>query len=274
MSDEHPEPAGDPRWGRPVDVHLARDRAESFGAEADRYERARPDYPAELGDDLVGDRPRRVLDVGCGTGKAARLFTGRGCSVLGVEVDPRMAAIAQLSGLEVEIGAFETWDRRGRSFDLVASGQAWHWVDPVVGPQLAADALREDGVLALFWNYRRTLGREADRRLNALYASNAAEVTNGPLLAAFNREAETSRHVDALAASGRFHPTQIVTYAWRQRYTRAEWLDLARTQSDHMALPPARLDPLLREVGVIIDDLGGSLDVEYETICIRADRRE
>ena len=49
---------------------------------ADRYDRARPDYPQRLFDDLFtlsrvgpGDR---VLEVGCATGKATRPLVARG----------------------------------------------------------------------------------------------------------------------------------------------------------------------------------------------------
>ena len=54
-------------------LYQDRQRAESFGNDALRYDRARPTYPTALVDDLLAGRPGdqlRVLDVGCGTGKA------------------------------------------------------------------------------------------------------------------------------------------------------------------------------------------------------------
>ena len=74
-----------------------------------------------------------MLDVGCGTGKVARALLQRGLSVLGVEFDERMAAIARGHGVEVELGAFEDWDARGRTFDLIVASDSWHWIDPVRG---------------------------------------------------------------------------------------------------------------------------------------------
>ena len=126
-----------------------RDRAESFGAIAAQYDRARPRYPAALFDELATVAGVDTLDVGCGTGKASVLLAARGLRVLGVEVDPAMAAVARARGVEVEVGAFETWDDRGRTFDLVTSAQAWHWVDPDAGARQAARVLRPDGVVAL-----------------------------------------------------------------------------------------------------------------------------
>jgi SAM-dependent methyltransferase len=51
-----------------------------------------------------------VLDVGCGTGIAARQFQAAGCRVLGVDPDARMADLTRQSGIEVEEAKFEAWD--------------------------------------------------------------------------------------------------------------------------------------------------------------------
>jgi SAM-dependent methyltransferase len=68
-----------------------------------------------------------VLDVGCGTGIAARQFQAAGCRVLGVDPDPRMADLARQSGFGVEVTTFEAWDPVGRAFDAVIARRAWHW---------------------------------------------------------------------------------------------------------------------------------------------------
>src|SRR5262252_6317966 len=135
------------------ETHLQRQVAESFGADASRYDRARPSYPAALVDRIVAASPgRNVLDVGCGTGIAARLFQTAGCRVLGVDPDDRMASVARQGGLTVEVSPFEAWRSAGRSFDAVTAAQAWHWVDPVAGAAKAAQVLRPGGRLAVFWN--------------------------------------------------------------------------------------------------------------------------
>jgi SAM-dependent methyltransferase len=133
--------------------HHYRQVAESFGSDADRYDRARPSYPGALVDRIVAASPgSAVLDVGCGTGIAARQFQAAGCRVLGIDPDARMADLARQSGLEVEVATFEAWDPAGRAFDAVIAAQAWHWIDPVAGAARAAQALRPGGLLAVFWN--------------------------------------------------------------------------------------------------------------------------
>ena len=105
-------PARTPFGGR--ESHQAREIAESFGSDADRYDRARPRYPDELVDRIVagaapGQHRPDILDVGCGTGIVARQFQAAGCRVLGVDPDARMADLARRHGLEVEVSAFEAW---------------------------------------------------------------------------------------------------------------------------------------------------------------------
>src|ERR1700733_10674404 len=105
--------------------HQARDMAQSFGTDPERYDRARPSYPAALVERVIAARPvSDVLDVGCGTGIVARQFEAAGCSVRGVEPDARMADQARQRGLEVEVATFEGWDPAGREFGAVVAGQA------------------------------------------------------------------------------------------------------------------------------------------------------
>lgn len=92
-----------------------RERAESFGETAALYDRARPGYPVELIDLLVCEGAPRVLDVGAGTGIASALLAARGCDVLGVELDRRMAAVAEARGITVEVAALSTGIRGGDS---------------------------------------------------------------------------------------------------------------------------------------------------------------
>lgn len=125
--------------------------AESFGTDPGRYDRARPDYPRALVARIVAGSPgRRVLDVGCGTGIAARQFQQAGCTVMGVDPDARMARFARARGLPVEVAKFEDWEPAERLFDAVISAQSWHWVDPVAGPEQAARVLCARGRLAIF----------------------------------------------------------------------------------------------------------------------------
>lgn len=253
----------------PIDgrVHTDRVRAESFGGVAGEYDRFRPSYPASLIEDLAGLDPADVLDIGCGTGKAARLLAERGLSVLGVEVDAQMAAVARRHGLDVEIASFEAWQARDRRFDLVTCGQAWHWVDPAVAIPKAAAVLRPGGTLALFWNYDE-LDTHTQAALDDVYRRCAPELLRSVVLGG---NMQTDRpHVEELRASGLFASVETRTYRWERTYQRAEWVGMVQTHSDHLRLDSPRRAVLVDALGAAIDSLGGTIASHYRTYTVFA----
>jgi SAM-dependent methyltransferase len=254
----------------PAAIHTDRRRAHSFGDDATRYDRARPSYPAELIDDLVAGGGRDgldILDVGCGTGIVARLFTARGGRVLRIEADARMAEVARSHGVTVEVAPFEAWERAGRSFDLVVSGQAWHWIDPAVGPSLAADCLRPGGRFAAFWNdvHHRP---DAARAFARVYGEAAPELLRTSVALGGPRGPERSRRdpaLEVLGATGAFTEVTRWRYTWERSYLVADWLAYLVTVSDHHVLPEAQRAVLLAAVGEALTEQGDSLTVDYVT---------
>ncbi|MER5206948.1 class I SAM-dependent methyltransferase [Streptomyces sp. NPDC002825] len=251
--------------------------AESFGSDAERYDRARPGYPTALVDRILTAAPGRdVLDVGCGTGIVARQFEAAGCRVLGVDVDARMADLARRRGLDVEVAPFEAWDPADRRFDAVVSGQTWHWVDPVAGAARAAQALRPHGLLALFWNAGRPQPDVAEavaevyRRVvpDSLAARQGTVPAVDAYAALCDKAAAGIREVDGYAEPERWR------FDWEQVYTREEWLDQLPTQGAFTRLPQAALEEVLAGVGAAVDAAGGSFTMHYATLAVTAVRRD
>jgi hypothetical protein len=179
-----------------------------------------------------------------------------------------MAGVARSHGIEVEVAKFEAWNPAHRMFDLVVSGQAWHWVDPSVGPRIAAAILPPRARLAIFWNRGRHEA-EAKAALDAAYLRFAPSLAKESVPLCNKPPANA---VDMIAATRLFAPCQLRTYAWDQQYLRDEWLDQLGTHSDHIALEPQQRAALLDAVGTAIDRLGGSITVHYETQLISAQR--
>ena len=200
----------------------------------------------------------------------ARLFLARGCEVLGVEPDSRMAGVARSHGIPVEVATFELWDPAHRMFDLVVCGQAWHWVDPSLGAQRAASVLVPGGRLAIFWNRGRH-DAPMQAALNEAYARFAPAI-GMESVPPRNDPSDRSDDIAAIAATHLFAPGQLRSYGWAQRYSRDEWLDQLGTHSDHIVLEPQQRAALLDAVGATIDRLGGSITLHYETELISATR--
>jgi SAM-dependent methyltransferase len=248
--------------------------AESFGADAERYDRARPSYPGALVERIVAASPGPgVLDVGCGTGIAARQFQAAGCRVLGVDPDVRMAELARHSGLEVEVATFEAWDPVGREFDAVIAAQAWHWVDPVAGAARAGQALRPGGRLTVFWNALQPPPGVAEAFADVYRRAQPDLPVNPWAMRVLDAYLTMSgKAADGIRQAGGFGEPEQWQFGWERRYGRDEWLDLVPTFGGSNQLPPAKLQQILAGIGAAIDSAGGSFTARYTTVAVSAPR--
>jgi SAM-dependent methyltransferase len=246
-----------------------RARALSFGGVAALYDSARPSYPPALIDGLMELSPRRVLDVGCGTGKAARLLVERGCDVIGVEPDPSMAAVARSHGITVEEATFENWEAAGRVFDLIVSGQAWHWVDPERGVAKAGSLLRPGGHLGVFWN-RGRLNEDAAKVFDDVYTRLAPGLAKTNIV--LNPPVEPRDRMAEFENGGGFTEVAARSFPWDAVYDREGWLGFVATHSDHLRLPDLQRRALLDALGDAVDALGGTITYHYSTVLVLAKR--
>jgi SAM-dependent methyltransferase len=250
--------------------------AESFGSDAARYDRARPRYPEALVERIVAASPGpAVLDVGTGTGIAARQFQAAGGRVLGVEPDARMADFARRTGVETEVAKFEDWDDAGREFDAVIAATAWHWVDPVTGAAKAARVLRPGGLLAPFWH----VSEPPPEVTRAFVTAFRRAVPGSPLAfrPAPSRALDAyqgllAKAADGIRAAGEFSDPDQWRYDWEKSYRRDEWLDQLPTSGALSGVPPNGLAEVLEAVGAAIDALGGGIAVQITTVAVVAVR--
>lgn len=249
--------------------------AESFGTDAEGYDRARPGYPDALVARITAGSPGpAVLDVGCGTGIAARQFQAAGCTVLGVEPDPRMAVFARARGLLVDVSTFEAWDPRGRRFDAVIAAQSWHWVDPAAGAAKAARVLRPEGLLAIFGHVYEPPAEVAE----AFAAAFRRVVPDSPFARLPARrppdlyQSMYDGFASAIRETGQFREPEQWRFDWEQHCTRDEWLALLPTTGGLTRLGPDQLTAILAEVGSAIDALGGAFTMPWTTLALAAAR--
>ncbi|MEV7621716.1 class I SAM-dependent methyltransferase [Actinoplanes sp. NPDC089786] len=247
---------------------------ETFNEDAERYDRARPRYPAQMFDDLaaVGVAPgARVLEIGCGTGQATVPLAERGYRIVAVELGPDMAAVARrnLAGsdsVEVVTAAFEEWPLPAEPFDLVFSATAFHWIDPAVRVSKSADALRPGGLLATVGTHHIAGGTWTEAffvEIQKLYERFDPSTPPALRLEGAQDIPEDDRE---LTSSERFGPASFYRYEWELPYSTADYLDLLLTYSGHRALPAAQQSALLNSIARLIDvNYGGQVVKRYLT---------
>ena len=236
------------------------DRALVFGTAADAYERHRLGYPAMVADLTMAYAHSPVvtaLEVGAGTGKATRLFAGRGLAVTALEPDPAMAAVLTRATLglpvEVVVAPFETYAPQD-PYDLLLSASAWHWTAPATRWDRTAALLRDGGTVALFGS-----GRAGSHLLDPGLQDAVATVRREVI-------PDQTRATEGRASSGTWWPGSELEAD--DRFTQVEEHDLTRvvrrSRSDHLAvlgtlsayllLPPTERGRLLERIGAVLPD--------------------
>lgn len=233
---------------------MTRELRTTFDEAAELYDRARPTYPNELFDDLLelaGLKPRaRVLEIGCGTGKATLPLAGRGLRVTCVELGPSLVAVARrrlalFPGVEIVNADFETWRPERAEYDAVVAFTAFHWIPPQLRYPKSAALLREGGALAVAKTHH-VLPDDADPFFAEAQADYDAVGVGGdppgPPDSVTGLRAE-------MESSGLFRVTGERRYSWDVVYTADEYIDVLSTFSPNIAMDEAkrtRLFDLLR----------------------------
>jgi len=229
----------------------------TFDAAADRYDRARPDYPAGLFEELIrltgvrsGDR---VVEVGCATGKATRPLAERGLRVTCIELGGELAAVARrhlaaFPHVDVVHAAFETWEPSPRlSFDLLFAATAWHWIDARVRYRKAWELLRPGGHVA-FWSATHVIPEHGDpffREIQEVYD----EIGEGmPPDASWPRPGELPDERADIEESGLFDGVVVRQFDWEVVYDAETYIDLLETFSGHIAMQPWQRERLYGEI--------------------------
>ncbi|MDQ0644898.1 class I SAM-dependent methyltransferase [Microbacterium murale] len=245
-------------------------RATSFGAAADHYEAARPDYPFEAVAWMLEKPPhgsRRIADVGAGTGKLTRVLAAAPeAEIVAVDPDPSMLAKLRESvpGVPTFTGTAERLPLPDSGLDAVVLGQAWHWVDPVAASAEIGRVVRSGGALGLIWNIRDE-GEEWVRRLTEIMHSSPAEnMVNGP-------------GSQGPRVSDPFGEVEISRWEWKRQINRMQLHQMALSRSYLITAPAEEradiaraMDGLFDELG--LDDLEATIDLPYVTVAYRAVR--
>lgn len=179
----------------------------TFGAHADEYERARPEWPDDVARWFVPEDARLVVELGAGTGKLTRAVAALGVQVVAVEPDPRMLAVLRAGGLDGVEGSAESLPLGDGAADAVVAGSCLHWFDLERALPEIHRVLRPGGRFGFGWNGRDGTHPTIALMNEAIYAAAPdrtrwrgrdweAEVTAGGLFA--DVESRAFEHVHEL----------------------------------------------------------------------------
>ena len=241
-----------------IGVQQDRERLRAtFDSAAGSYQQARPDYPRELFDqlaELADLQPgARLLEVGCGTGKATLALAGRDFTITCVELGAELAAAARrnLAGqanVQVIHGSFESWlPPAGMTFDLVFAATAWHWIDPAVKYRRAWELLRPRGHLA-FWSAAHVIPEGGDpffEQIQDVYDEIGEGLPGDRILI---RPGQLPDEHAEIEASGLFDDVRVRHIDWEISYDADGYVGLLETFSGHIAMQPWQRDRLYGEI--------------------------
>ncbi len=244
-----------------------------FDDVADLYDKARPEYPPGVFDDIArlgGLAPgSQVLEIGCGTGQATVPLASAGYEVVGVELGEHLAAIARrklksFPQVRIHVGAFEERPLQERSFDLVTAATAFHWIDSEVRLHKVAASLRPGGSLALI-DTRHVAGGTNDFFIAVQECYRRWDPT---VLGDFHTPSihEVPDDDNGIGESELFGPVTLLRYVREVAYSADEYINLLGTFSSERHLHSADRKGLHDDIrSLIMSGFGGRVTKAYLT---------
>lgn len=249
-------------------------RSAVFDGLADHYERFRPDYPepivrswlAHLDQGRTAGGPRRVADVGCGTGISTRALAramDAGDLLAGVEpgsdMRARFRAHPRSAGLRLVAGGAERLPFGAATLHGLVSAQAAHWFDRPAYFAEARRVLKPGGTVAILNNNQRWDRSDFLDAYQRIYEALSPNYTRQYRTFDYRGELEAARFADAIAP----------THDWERTLDAEGFLGLA--QSSSMFKNAVKAHGRERIIGELtrlthrFADARGTVVVPYET---------
>jgi len=241
---------------------------ETFNQSADTYDQIRPGYPDTLINDVIRlsgiPEQGRILEIGCGTGKATEPFASRGYAMDCLDIGSDLAAVAatkfkRFGKVRIVVSSFEDWEPNDHLYDLVIAATSFHWMNPKVAYVKSAAVLKSSGALAVFSNTPVRKDKGFFARVQDVYRACAPSIASDA--------PRPGKKQQESAGLELFQEPITRRYPWSTQYSTDQYIELLGTYSDHISLPDAERTALLRGIADLIDEeFGGSVLKQYEAV--------
>ena len=243
----------------------------TFNENEYNYDKARPDYPKELFDDIFNyinlSKTSNALEIGIGTGQATLPFLNKGCNVAAVELGDRLAKYCQqkfsrFNNFCIYNSDFIEIELPKRSFELIYSATAFHWIPKDSGYAKVKSLLKPGGVVALFWNHPFVSSTDDETNLASMYVYEKYRPDDKT-----PKEFDLSKCQEQIEELEKYGFTDIKSKIYKRirRLTSEEYISLINTYSDHIALPKEVRNAFEIDMKQAIDNVGGVINI-YDTI--------
>jgi SAM-dependent methyltransferase len=214
----------------------------------------------------------RVLEIGCGTGRATKLLAAWGNPLLSTDAAPAMADRTR-SNLEafdnVEVVAERFEDVSG-TFGLAACAQVYHWLDRDTRVQRFHDLLRPGGSAAIISNVQVTPDYNLDFwvRVNDVYREHTPGMEHQ---GEFRKPDDLPPH--PFEGSALFGNLTTSEHFWEWTLNTEDYAGLLATHSNKAALDSATRARLIDGISDLVDtEFGGHVTECYVAVAYLASR--
>jgi SAM-dependent methyltransferase len=241
----------------------SQDHGMSGFADGERYQKARPDYPADAVSFLVNslgiDDDAHVLDLGAGTG----IFTGQlipYCARI-TAVEPtsgmreilrqRLPTVNVLDGRDVAIPLADA------AVDCVVVAQAFHWFDAPVAMEEIHRVLVDGGRLGVLWN---------ERDESVSWVADLGDAMRWPT----HQPYEVGQDFTPVLSSGPFVNIERRKFSHRQLLDHEGLRQRVLTTSYIAVMDQEEQRTVMRDVQKVMDRLPETIELPYVTDVYRA----
>ncbi len=246
--------------------------ASSFDRAAEAYELYRPRYPDVFFKEIfqkvgMGSNPR-ILEIGCGTGKATESFKSLDCILTAIDPGANLIKIASKKfsnspHINFICSPFEKYVC-AEKFDLVFAAESFHWLEPNTRLKKISGLLKNDAAISIIWNKHIWEDSVFIRGLHEIFAQSLPEFKDALCLK--NLEEEINHQKTELINSKLFHDIQVIRYRWHQTCSADEFIGMISTYSYILEASEKERQQLFTYIHELINSCGGKIMKPYESL--------
>lgn len=246
--------------------------SEMFDRTADYYDTFRPSYPREIIERIINiteiNSKSKILEIGAGSGKATELFAPYNFHIHCIDPGENLVRngrikFKEFNNISFQVARFEELDLSPEQYDVIFSAQAFHWIPQPAGYEKCADALKNEGYLALFWNMYITYNNDLDNELLEISKKYGGLAD---FLSVDGCEKRIDSIVEGIENSGYFNSPIVHRVLWNQSYTADEYYGFVQTGNFFIQKSEAEKLRVYNDIKKLADKHSGVINRPY--LCV------